>query len=56
MGLIPVLKRYPEEEPGKPLQYSCLGNPSQRSLVGYSPWDQKKVTHDLATKQQSRMA
>ena len=25
----------------------------QRSLVGYSPWQQKKVGHDLVTKQQS---
>ena len=24
----------------------------QRSLVGYSPWDRKRVRHDLATKQQ----
>ena len=24
----------------------------QRSLVGYRPWDQKRVGHNLATKQQ----
>ena len=24
----------------------------QRSLAGYSPWGQKRVQHDLATKQQ----
>ena len=24
----------------------------QRSMVGYSPWGQKRVSHDLATKQQ----
>ena len=30
MGLIPVLKRSPGEEPGNPLQYSCLGNPMDR--------------------------
>ena len=24
----------------------------QRSLAGYSPWDRKRVRHDLATKQQ----
>ena len=24
----------------------------QRSLVGYSPWDQKRAVHDLVTKQQ----
>ena len=25
----------------------------QRSLVGYSPWDHKRVSHNLATKQQT---
>jgi len=25
-------------------------SPGERSLVGYSPWDCKKVRHDLATK------
>ena len=24
----------------------------QRNLVGYSPWDHKRVRHDLASKQQ----
>jgi len=28
----------PGEGNGNPLQYSCLGNPRQRSLEGYSPW------------------
>ena len=27
---------------GNPLQYSCLENPRQRSLAGYSPWDRKE--------------
>jgi len=27
----------------------------QRSLTGYSPWDCKRVTYDLATKQQHQM-
>ena len=26
---------------GNPVQYSCLENPRQRSLVGYSPWDRR---------------
>ena len=26
-GLIPGLGRFPREENGNPLQYSCLGNP-----------------------------
>ena len=32
---------YPGEENGDPLQYSCLENPMDRSLAGYSPWDHK---------------
>ena len=29
---------------GKPLQYSCLGNPhGQRSLAGYSLWGRKEL-------------
>ena len=30
MGSIPELGRFPEEENGNPLQYSCLGNPIDR--------------------------
>jgi len=42
--------RSPREGNGKPLQYSCLGNPSgQRSLTGYSPWGHR-VRHDWVTK------
>ena len=37
-GSIPCSGRPPGEGNGYPLQYSCLGNPRQRSLVGYSPW------------------
>ena len=33
VGLIPGLGR----SPGNPLQYSCLENPMDRSLAGYSP-------------------
>ena len=29
-SLIPGLGRYPEEGNGKPLRYSCLGNPTDR--------------------------
>ena len=29
-GLIPGLGRFPGEENGDPLQYSCLGNPMDR--------------------------
>ena len=42
MTSIPGSQKSPGEGNGKPLQYSCLGNPMDiRSLVGYSPWDHK---------------
>ena len=35
-----------EDSPGEgddnPLQYSCLGNPMDREVEGYSPWGHKK--------------
>ena len=37
-GSIPGLGRSPGEGNGYPLQYSCMENSKQRSLVGYSPW------------------
>ena len=37
-GLIPGLGRFPGEGNGNPLQFSCLENPGQRSLAGYSSW------------------
>ena len=43
-GLIPGSGRSPGEGNGNPLQYSCLGNPMERSLVGYSPWGCKNQT------------
>ena len=42
LGLIPGLRRSPGEENGNLLQYSCLENPMDRGLVGYSPWDHKE--------------
>ena len=45
--------RSPGEENGNPCQYCCPGKShGQRSLEGYSPWGNKRVGHDLATKQQ----
>ena len=38
LGLIPGLGRYNGEGNGSPLQYSCLDNPMDYSVVGYSPW------------------
>jgi len=34
--------RHTGEENGNSLQYSCLGNPMERRLVSYSPWDHKE--------------
>ena len=42
-GSIPGLGRAPGEGNGNPLQYSCLENPRQRSLLGYSPWGCKEL-------------
>ena len=40
---------------GNPLQYFCLENSvDRRSLAIYCPWGQKRVGHDLATKQQQQ--
>ena len=45
LGLIPGLRRSPEEGHGYLLQYSFLENPhGQRSLAGYSPWGCKSWT------------
>ena len=33
----------PEGGHGNPLQYSCLKNDMERSLVGYSPWGHKEL-------------
>ena len=38
-GLIPGLERFPGEENGYALQYSCMQFHGQRRLTGYSPWD-----------------
>ena len=37
MGSIPESGRSSEERNGNPLQYSCLENPTDRNLAGYSP-------------------
>ena len=34
---IPGSERCPAGESGHPLLYSCLGNPTDRGLAGYSP-------------------
>ena len=50
-GSIPGSGRSSGEGNGNPLQYSCLENPMDRSLVGYSPQGGQRVGYDLATKQ-----
>ena len=52
VGSIPDSGRSPGGGHSTPLQYSCLGTHGQRSLMGYNPWDRKRVGHDLETKQQ----
>ena len=51
VGSILGSERSPGEENGNPLQYSCLGNPTdRRSLAGYGPCGCKTVGHNSATK------
>ena len=40
---IPGSGRSPAEGHGDAFQYSCLGNPMERSLEGYSPWGQTQL-------------
>ena len=42
-GLIPGSERSTGGGHGKPLQYSCLKNPMDRSLVGYSTWGHREL-------------
>ena len=42
-GLIPGSARSHGKGHGNPLQYSCLENPLDRSLVGYSSWGLKEL-------------
>ena len=43
-GFIPESRRSPGEGHGKPLQYSRLENPMDRSLADYSTWGYKNRT------------
>ena len=42
MGLIPGLGRFPGEENGNPLQYTYLGNSTERELGGLQSWGHKE--------------
>ena len=56
-GSIPGLGRSPGVGNGNPLPYPCLENPWTEEPGGlYSPWDRKRVGHDLTTKQQQSLA
>ena len=43
MGLIPGLGRFPGEENGNPLQYTYLGNSTNRELGGLQSWGHKEL-------------
>ena len=42
LGSVPGSGRSPGGGNGNPRQCSCLENPGQRSLAGYSPWGHKE--------------
>ena len=48
-GQMEDIQIYHGEGKGNLLQYSCLENPKDRRLVGYSPWGHKRVGCDSAT-------
>ena len=53
MGSIPGSRRFPGEENGPLLQYSCLENSMDRGACsGLQPMGLQRVGHDLAAKQQ----
>ena len=54
MGLIPGSRRSPEKGHSNPLQYSCLGNPTDRGAWWAIVHGAARVRHELATKQQEQ--
>ena len=52
VGLIPGLGRSPGEGNGKPLLYSCLGNPMDRGAWQATVHDHKRFGYYLASKQE----
>ena len=49
-GSIPGLGRFPGEENGSPLQFSCLENPMDRGAWWATVHGVARVGHDLVTK------
>ena len=47
------LERFPGEGNVNPLQYSCLGNPTDRGDQWATVHGSQRVTHNLVTKQQT---
>ena len=45
LGFIPGLGRYPVEEEGYPLQYSCLGNPLDRGIWQATVHGLQRIEH-----------
>ena len=59
MGLIPGSRRSHGEGYGNPLQYSCLENPMERSIValaGYSLWVAKSQTQQRLNNSKEHIA
>ena len=50
LGTIPGLARSPGEGNGKPLQYSCLGNPMDRGAWQTTVHGVTRVAHNLVVK------
>ena len=50
LGSIPGSARSPGEEKGKPLRYSCLGNPMDRGAWWATVHGVTRVEHDLVTR------
>ena len=52
-GLDPWVRKIPWRRKWQPTPlFLCGKSHAQRTLEGYSPWDRKRVRHNLATKQQ----
>ena len=53
--LIPRLGRFPGEENGYPLQYSCLENATDRGAWQATIHGVARVEHNLATKERENL-
>ena len=53
-GSIPGSGKSPGGGNGNPLQYSCLGNSTDRGACGLQSMGSQRVEYDLATKQQQQ--